>query len=374
MELRLQKLEEISMETMLQLSSLNQKLAGNVNPTKNDPELFDLRHSIKQKMFRQRSVTVSDEHCLGTSFKRMNSLRSSVNAINRQQPDIDSTEPISKVDSTETNIELKYLNTMKNVSVSSSLDDIDELQSITNNEVEQNSFTDQYTHHPFVYLHSVVKPPLAEYTSITDCIDTSIIDRPASPQLVPQQSQTVTSSSNIFFQKPAKTKDYCGIETTKIAVARQESEILRLAEESQHVIINQMLNKLVKQASVDLVANDTNNDESLEQTNSSLPVIVTTTTEDETTNSFMRSFKRSHNSATSVSTGNNSIKPMLSGMERNYSAIFYAQTQANALVVEEEEPEEETDEEKQEEQEDEEAEEEGEEREETGEEDEEEEE
>ena len=42
---------------------------------------------------------------------------------------------------------------------------------------------DQCTLHPFVYLHSVVKPPLAEYTSITDCIDTSTIDRPPSPPL-----------------------------------------------------------------------------------------------------------------------------------------------------------------------------------------------
>jgi hypothetical protein len=43
---------------------------------------------------------------------------------------------------------------------------------------------DQYTLHPFVYLHPVIKPPLAEYTSITDCIDTSIIDRPASPNIL----------------------------------------------------------------------------------------------------------------------------------------------------------------------------------------------
>lgn len=43
---------------------------------------------------------------------------------------------------------------------------------------------DSYTLHPFVYLHPVIKPPLAEYTSITDCIDTSIIDRPVSPNLI----------------------------------------------------------------------------------------------------------------------------------------------------------------------------------------------
>jgi len=43
---------------------------------------------------------------------------------------------------------------------------------------------DQYTLHPFVYLHPVIKPPLAEYTSITDCIDTSVIDRPVSPNIL----------------------------------------------------------------------------------------------------------------------------------------------------------------------------------------------
>lgn len=43
---------------------------------------------------------------------------------------------------------------------------------------------DQYTIHPFVFLHPVIKPPLAEYTSITDCIDTSTIERPVSPNIL----------------------------------------------------------------------------------------------------------------------------------------------------------------------------------------------
>jgi hypothetical protein len=369
MELRLQKLEEISMETMIQLSSLNQKLTGSTETAVNDNEkLFDFRHSIKQKMFRQRSVTISDENCLSSSFNRIGSFRSSLNNKSFQnvlkQPMSELTTDTTikttiPIDSNETNIELKYLNTMKNVSVSSSLNERtedgcrDELQYISN-EAEQSSMLDQYTLHPLVYLHSVVKPPLAEYTSITDCIDTSTIDRPASPQL--------TVSSNVFFQKPSKIKDYCAIETTRSAVARQESEILRLAEESQHVIINQMLSKLVKQPSVDLTNDDEtmahlDNSEENNANQNDLPVILTTTHENDT-NNFIRSFKNSVragqskcsapntsiNNNCSSNTGNNTnfmIKPIPTGIERNYSAIFYAQTQANVLVVEEEEQEEE---------------------------------
>lgn len=59
-----------------------------------------------------------------------------------------------------------------------------------------------------------------------------------------------TKSSNFFFSnnnsEAANLNDYCSNESTRSAVARQESEILRLAEESQHVIISQMLTKLVK--------------------------------------------------------------------------------------------------------------------------------
>ena len=43
---------------------------------------------------------------------------------------------------------------------------------------------DQITLHPQVYLQSIVRPPIAEYTSITDGIDTTTIDRPPSPQMV----------------------------------------------------------------------------------------------------------------------------------------------------------------------------------------------
>jgi hypothetical protein len=154
---------------------------------------------------------------------------------------------------------------------------LDEQQQFLSLAASQSAYTlDQYTIHPFVYLHSVVKPPLAEYTSITDCIDTTNIDRPPSPSMS-------LSKSNVFFSnlkpgaavastqpvlqqlqkqqqsklQPASTVPVCkdlnssindftaGVESTRSIVARQESEILRLVEESQHVIISQMLNKIV---------------------------------------------------------------------------------------------------------------------------------
>ena len=108
---------------------------------------------------------------------------------------------------------------------------------------------DQCTLHPFVYLHSVIKPPLAEYTSITDCIDTTTVDRPPSPPL----SASVSNANPILHAKPLTTNtyidninDYRATESARSIVARQESEILRLAEESQHVIISQLLSKLVE--------------------------------------------------------------------------------------------------------------------------------
>jgi len=62
------------------------------------------------------------------------------------------------------------------------------------------------------------------------------------------------------------TKTYCSQESARSAVARQESEILRLAEESQHVIISQMLNKLVKKSDFDSSETNNNNVESNENT------------------------------------------------------------------------------------------------------------
>ena len=64
-----------------------------------------------------------------------------------------------------------------------------------------------------------------------------------------QQQQTLTTNApSTLTATPTSRflKDYCTSESARSAVARQESEILRLAEESQHVIISQMLTKLTK--------------------------------------------------------------------------------------------------------------------------------
>jgi hypothetical protein len=155
---------------------------------------------------------------------------------------------------------------------------LDEQQHYLSLAASQAAYTlDQYTIHPFVYLHSVVKPPLAEYTSITDCIDTSNIDRPPSPSMSlsksnvffagsksssgsasqpvlqqqhKQQQSKISSSGTVpvCSDHQSKLNDFAvGVESTRSIVARQESEILRLVEESQHVIISQMLTKIVSQ-------------------------------------------------------------------------------------------------------------------------------
>ncbi len=65
-----------------------------------------------------------------------------------------------------------------------------------------------------------------------------------------QSSANQQTTPKAGFRAP-KSSDYCSSESARSAVARQESEILRLAEESQHVIISQMLSKLVKKTSTD---------------------------------------------------------------------------------------------------------------------------
>lgn len=342
-ELRLQKLEEISYETIRQLGILNKKLS---NSPETAGENTDWKISIKQKVARQRSITVS-----GDGLK--DSLRSSIHyPANKstiglkQLKTNESDKAETTIASTESNenIELKYLNAW-NLSFGSSLNektnesheqDNDEQDEDLSEEVlqqqthiQQNGI-DQYTLHPFVYLHSVVKPPLAEYTSITDCIDTSNIDRPPSPQLTHNISSVVLNPiqiTNAKSNKHVNAKDYCTLETTRSAVARQESEILRLAEESQHVIINQMLSKLVKQTSVDL-GTDSNNlsRENLnEVANDEMSEIKSKVTTEDETKQFNKSLKK------------NKLAPLVS-IERNFSQLFFAQTQANTLVshVEEE--------------------------------------
>lgn len=241
---------------------------------------------------------------------------------------------------------------------------------------------DQYTLHPFVYLHPVIKPPLAEYTSITDCIDTSNIDRPPSPSILNKSGiMKLNESANKFNRsKMANLNEYCSNDTARSAVARQESEILRMAEESQHVIINQMLNQIVKtdESSSQKSKDDDRHspvfnlesDKSPEQLDSPTinkkPPIITFNTgsdadeeelklnidinsqlivneEDETgklpnfknnknLNNIQKSFKKPNFKPGSMP---------LSMLDRNSSQIFYAQSQANVLCSNESEREEE---------------------------------
>ncbi len=96
-------------------------------------------------------------------------------------------------------------------------------------------------------LNSVIKPPITDYTSITDCIDTSAVDRPPSPPLVYSQhhpSRAKKFNNNLIdinkFRSGLPVYD-----TGLNPVIKQESEILRLAEERQHVIISQLVNKIM---------------------------------------------------------------------------------------------------------------------------------
>lgn len=118
------------------------------------------------------------------------------------------------------------------------------------------------------------------------------------------------------------------IETTRSAVARQESEILRLAEESQHVIINHMLNKLVKQSSIDETEIEiTNNDDELIISGNNLDQIQT---ENET--SFIIHSNYSSQKSIKKSNGTGSFAP-LGHDARNYSQMFYAQRKLELSLV-----------------------------------------
>ena len=150
--------------------------------------------------------------------------------------------------------------------------------------------------------------------------------------------------------KLTNIKDYCAVETTRSAVARQDSEILRLAEESQHVIINQMLNKLVKQASIDEIETDNNDEDGnisneLNVNSNSISNIDSCSkdqiikTENETSFIFNNNNHRQKSNKTKLNKelADACTNVPLSQMERNYSQMFYAQTQAGTLVSHEEE-------------------------------------
>jgi len=102
-------------------------------------------------------------------------------------------------------------------------------------------------HHLIHHLSSVIKPPIADYTSITDCIDTSAVDRPPSPQLAHSHFQPRREHLN---SNLADINDF-SLSGGGDPAGRQESEMLRLAEESQHVIISQLVNKIVSMDEAD---------------------------------------------------------------------------------------------------------------------------
>ena len=211
------------------------------------------------------SIEESDD-LMNKSHKKAKPFSSIVIKVNRSEGEDDGVSPNkTKIDKTTTN---KSENSSSSDSDSKSTrkilseiyrNQLDEQQQYLSLAASQASYTlDQYTIHPYVYLHSVVKPPLAEYTSITDNIDTSNIDRPSSPNISlsksnhffpkkksPQPTPSAASTAATSINK--SSDEYCTKESTRSIVARQESEILRLVEESQHVIISQMLNKIVAQ-------------------------------------------------------------------------------------------------------------------------------
>lgn len=205
-ELRLQKLEEITFELNNQLSDISQNI-------KKDDDQHDFITALgKSNRIRRRILSESQasyaEYTMDDAHKQIRTTISVDRESNTKSPP--GTPNGSKV----------------------SLATVSPNQVLRLQSQISNAF-DQYTSNPGIYLHPVVKPPLNEYTSITDCIDTSEIDRPASPKLI--TSQIHSSQDDHYVAEPSRR-----------AIARQETEILRLAEESQHVIISQMLNKMVK--------------------------------------------------------------------------------------------------------------------------------
>ncbi len=136
----------------------------------------------------------------------------------------------------------------------------------------------------------MIKPPIADYTSITDCIDTSTVDRPPSPQIAHAHLQPRRERLN---SNLADINDF-SLSGGGDPAGRQESEMLRLAEESQHVIISQLVNKIVSM------------DDEREAEGG--PKV---SEEDET--------------------GRRAVQRPLNALDRNSSQIFYAQSQANVL-------------------------------------------
>lgn len=254
-ESRLQKLEEFTFEILDQIQqlaiqlkpkSLNHSLDNNKdeNSLKEEQTLNEAKYSTsasKSRPFlRRRMLSESNANEINDESKNLqlsNSFRkktsSETKTLNKSMTKID--------DKGDKDLSQTGLHTLVPVG-----DDIlNELimKSEKNDDHENVSKSiDQYTLHPFVYLQPVVKPPLNEYTSITDCIDTTEFDRAPSPP----PSFLFQKDNTHSFLSSKEANEYCAAETVRSTIARQESEMLILAEESEHVIYTQMLNKMVR--------------------------------------------------------------------------------------------------------------------------------
>ena len=259
-----------------------------------DKKLMHQDSSIEKKYLKKVSkkianneeiMNLDEEFSTSSSSSSSSEINMNITAIKRnsqEKPVIRNEEIVVEIDSNENNVTKK----------------------VSSNQLIQSQMIglEQYTIHPFVYLPTVVRPPIAEYTSITDCIDTSTIDRPPSPPV----STSIANKYNVFFSnqndqpstfsmtssikesKNPNLKEYCSGESARSIVARQESEILRLAEESQHVIINQLLNNIVKKSDSPSLKqkssknNKTKEKDTLLSTKKIKPSLTKTSTIDET--------------------------------------------------------------------------------------------
>ena len=260
----MQKLEEVTFEILDQLQqlsnqmkqkSLNTSIEYNKDDNSGAEEQLHKQLSSESKFQRPRpylrrrmfsecqSVEKNDEH----KHVRRNSFKSNSTRDNKvfsksttkvdHRADIDSTQSRPNLTS-----EMDARDSIINELINNGNTTTDVVQ-----KVQPNTSLDQCTLHPFVYLQPVVKPPINEYTSITDCIDTTDVDRPPSPPVTFLSTLSTVQKDNPFSYLPTReANEYCATETVRSTIARQESEMLLLAEESEHVIYTQMLNKMIK--------------------------------------------------------------------------------------------------------------------------------
>ena len=254
----MQKLEEFTFEILDQLQQLTIQLKQK-----------SLNHSLdyynkdencgKEEHFQQQN---SNETKLSASHKSRPYLRRRIfseshsNEVNDELKNLQQTNSFRKKTSNEAKLLSKSVTKIDNkgdtdlsrsgLHLTHVGDEILNELIINSKETDKNEIVsksiDQYTLHPFVYLQPVVKVPINEYTSITDCIDTTDVDRAPSPP----PSFLFQKDNTHSYLSSREANEYCAAETVRSTIARQESEMLILAEESEHVIYTQMLNKMIK--------------------------------------------------------------------------------------------------------------------------------